>query len=144
MTFLLSEDEALRNLLLGMTVVDQKSTNDNTSRSVKVYFGQPDQEIREQSYPYVTIDMIDIAEDPARAHRGLVKPDYLPNPTSSPSGTGTYDADENDWYIHYPIPVNIDYQVKARRYRARKAFIYERFYSESLIRDCLTNLYKSV
>jgi hypothetical protein len=111
MTFLISEDEALRNLLLGMTVVDQKANNDNTSRSVKVYFGQPDQEIREQSYPYITIDMIDIAEDPARAHRGLVKPEYLPNPTSSPSGTGTYSASTNDWYINYPIPVNIDYQV---------------------------------
>lgn len=111
MTFLLSEDEALRNLLLGMTVVDQKSTNDNTTRSVKVYFGQPDQEIREQSYPYVTIDMIDIAEDPARAHRGLAKPSYLPNPTTNPSGDAVYNAELGDWYIPWPIPVNIDYQV---------------------------------
>lgn len=111
MTFLLSEDEALRNLLLGMTVTDQKATNDNTSRSVKVYFGQPDQEIREQSYPYITIDMIDIAEDFARAHRGLVKPEYLPNPTTSPSGSGTYNATNTDWYMNYPIPVNIDYQI---------------------------------
>jgi hypothetical protein len=111
MTFLLSEDEALRNLLLGMTVVDQKSANDNTSRSVKVYFGQPDQEIREQSYPYITIDMIDIAEDPARAHRGLAKPSYLPNPATDPSGNAAYDEETDDWYINWPIPVNIDYQV---------------------------------
>lgn len=186
MTFLLSEDEALRNLLLGMTVSDQKSTADSLKtvtnksltanvatlttatahgfavgdsitvtgvgapfngsyvvtvvptsttvryaktnaditsavatgtvtngvlRKVSVYFGQPDQEIREQSYPYLTIDMIDIAEDFARAHRGLVKPDYLPDPTTSPSGTGAYDADENNWFIHYPVPVNIDYQI---------------------------------
>ena len=111
MTFLLSEDAALRNLLLGMTVTDQKANGVGTPRSVKVYFGQPDSEIRDQSYPYLTIDMIDIAEDFARAHRGLTKPDYLPNPTTDPSGTGVYDEETNNWYIHWPIPVNIDYQI---------------------------------
>jgi len=111
MTFLLSEDEALRNLLLGMTVVDQKSVNDNTSRSVKVYFGQPDQEIREQSYPYITIDMIDIAEDPARAHRGFAQPSYLPDPSTDPSSNAVYNEETSSWYIPWPIPVNIDYQV---------------------------------
>ena len=111
MTFLISEDEALRNLLLGMTVVDQKANNNNTSRSVKVYFGQPDQEIREQSYPYITIDMIDISEDPARAHRGLTKPSYLPDPATDKSGNSVYDEQTDSWYIHWPIPVNIDYQV---------------------------------
>jgi len=111
MTFLLSEDSALRNLLLGMTVLDQKANNDSTSRAVKVYFGQPDQEIREQSYPYITIDMIDISEDTARAHRGLAKPSYLPDPATGPSGSGAYDEDTQDWYIHWPVPVNIDYQI---------------------------------
>jgi hypothetical protein len=111
MTFLISEDSALRNLLLGMTVTDQKSTNTNTPRGVKVYFGQPDQEIRDQSYPYITIDMIDIAEDFQRSMRGLVKPDYLPDPATAPNGTGVYNETTQDWYIHYPIPVNIDYQI---------------------------------
>ena len=111
MTFLLSEDEALRNLLLGMTVVDQKASNDATPRSVKVYFGQPDQEIRDQSYPYITIDMIDIAEDASRAHRGLTKPSYLPDPATDPSGEGVYDEATQSWYMHWPIPVNIDYQI---------------------------------
>ena len=81
MTFLLSEDEALRNLLVGMTVTDQKSSSGaGPARSVKVYFGQPDQELRDQTYPYITIDMIDIAEDTSRAMRGLAKPSYLSNP----------------------------------------------------------------
>lgn len=111
MTFLLSEDAALRNLLLGMTVTDQKADNLGTPRSVKVYFGQPDSEIRDQAYPYITIDMIDIAEDFARAHRGLTKPSYLPDPETDPSGTGVYDEATNSWYIHWPIPVNIDYQI---------------------------------
>jgi hypothetical protein len=110
MTFLLSEDAALRNLLLGLTVTDQKSTATATPRAVKVYFGQPDQEIRDQSYPYITIDMIDIAEDFQRSMRGYAKPAYLPDPATMPDDA-VFDAETNNWYIHYPIPVNIDYQI---------------------------------
>ena len=55
--------------------------------------------------------MIDIAEDPARAMRGLTKPVYYEDPTLGPDGENNYDPDTNDWYIHWPIPVNIDYQV---------------------------------
>ena len=117
MTFLISEDEALRNLLLGMVVTDQKAASGaDTNRSVKVYFGQPDQEVRSQSYPYIVIDMIDIAEDTQRAMRGFVKPSYLADPDVMPAVQGVnpetpYDSTVNDWQIHWPIPVNIDYQV---------------------------------
>lgn len=104
MTFLLSEDEALRNKLLGMVVTDQKAAESpETTRKVGVWFGQPDQEIRSQSYPYITIDMIDIAEDFARAHRGKARPSYLVGPDIDP--------DTQDWEINWPIPVNIDYQI---------------------------------
>ena len=111
MTFLLSEDEALRNLLKDLTVTDQKSvTEEGPTRKVGVWFGQPDQEITEQKYPYITIDMIDIAEDFSRAMRGKVKPEYLSDPATI--GTSTeYDPDLHDWEINYPIPVNIDYQI---------------------------------
>ena len=106
MAFLLDEDEALRNLLKNMYVTDQKSTTDNVAtRAVGVWFGQPDQEIRSQSYPYITIDMIDISEDIPRAMRGRVKPAYLPDPTDE------YDSEIQNWDINWPIPVNIDYQI---------------------------------
>ena len=119
MSFLLAEDEALRDLLVGMTVTDQKQ---DTSRNVGVWFGQPDQELREQKYPYITIDMIDVAEDFTRAMRGKVKPAYIQDPTIMVAGVqGTqgvqfvqqinYDDDEHNWEIDYPIPVNIDYQI---------------------------------
>ena len=111
MTFLLSEDKALRDLLKGMVVTDQKSdATGSATRNVGVFFGQPDQELRQQSYPYITIDMIDISEDIMRAMRGLVKPNYLPNPDSTSDGT-VYDPENQNWYIHWPIPVNIDYQI---------------------------------
>lgn len=117
MTFLLDEDEALRNLLLNMVVTDQKSTTEEgPQRKVGVWFGQPDQELREQKYPYITIDMIDISEDFSRAHRGLVKPPYYEDPQNMVDATDEdpalpYDSDVHDWHIHYPIPVNIDYQI---------------------------------
>ena len=110
MTFLLSEDNALRDLLKGITVSDQKSDTANVShRKVEVWFGQPDQELREQRYPYITVDMIDISEDVTRAMRGLVKPEYLENPTTF-NGNNWNDEDYN-WWINFPVPVNIDYQV---------------------------------
>ena len=107
MAFLLSEDEALRNLMLGVTVTDQKSATDSLDRPVSVFFGQPDQELRSQSYPYITVDMIDVSRDFDREHRGKVN-DVTPNadyltPANLPDGMG--------WEFHYPIPVNIDYQI---------------------------------
>lgn len=102
MTFLLSEDAALRQLLRGMTVTDQKSAQEETSREVGVWFGVPDQEIRSQSYPYVTIDMIDVIRDNSREHRGMVSADYL-KPVNWDEST--------NFQTEYPIPVNIDYQI---------------------------------
>jgi hypothetical protein len=111
MTFLLSEDKALRDLLTGMTVTDQKADGGTgATRSVGVWFGQPDQEIRSQSYPYITIDMVDIAEDFMRSMRGKVKPAYYADPTTIGEST-EYDPDLHDWDMDYPIPVNIDYQI---------------------------------
>jgi hypothetical protein len=103
MTFLLSEDDALRSWLDGMTVVDQKADGVVTSsRQVGVWFGQPDQEIREQRYPYITIDMVDVVRDSEREMRGKVAPEYL-----APSNL----ALNKGWEIDLPIPVNIDYQI---------------------------------
>ena len=102
MNFLLDEDLALRKKLQGIVVTDQRSASDGTTRPVGVWFGQPDQEIRDQTYPYITIDMIGITEDTSRAMRGLVAPTYYaPNelpPTQS-------------YLVDMPIPVNIDYQI---------------------------------
>ena len=118
MTFLLYEDKALRDLLKGMKVTDQKTLDDggNATRNVDVWFGQPDQEPRNQSYPYIVIDMIDIAEDFARSMRGKVSPEYLADPaTMPPVNEGdtpeAYDPTKNSWSINWPVPVNLDYQI---------------------------------
>lgn len=141
MSFLLAEDEALRNLLKDMVVTDQKaSSSTETVRKVGVWFGQPDQEIRAQSYPYITIDMIDIAEDFMRAHRGKVKPDYMENPETIGEDT-TYDSDLHDWEINYPIPVNIDYQITtyARQPRHDREILAQLLYTRIPLRFATLN-----
>lgn len=97
MTFIIAEDEALRDLLLGMTVSDAKSS----SRPVGVWFGQPDPEIRTQSYPFVTVDLIDISEARERTMSGISNPWYM-----QPA-----DVESDAWETWEPIPINLDYQV---------------------------------
>lgn len=102
MTFLLSEDKALREKLQGITVTDQKADEAEVARSVGVWFGQPDQEIRNQTYPYITIDMIDVQREADREMRGYTSASYLFS--TEPDETEAFEAD-------LPIPVSIDYQV---------------------------------
>jgi hypothetical protein len=104
--FLFSEDKALREKMQGMVVYDQKADGDDSPRQVGVWFGQPDQEIRAQSYPYVTIDMVDVSRDPSREHRGKVAPAYLESRLSE-----NFDPNTQGWETDIPIPVNIDYQI---------------------------------
>lgn len=96
--FLLAEDEALRNLLVGMTVSDKS----NATRPVGVWFGQPDPEIRAQSFPFVTIDLVDISEATERVMNARVDPWYAYT---------SEDAETLGWDIWYPTPLNLDYQI---------------------------------
>lgn len=102
MTFLLDEDKAIRELMQGIVVHDQKADGAETPRQVGVWFGQPDQELRNQVYPYITIDMIAINRDYQREMRGRTSADYL-----RPDAI----ASDQRWDTEIPIPVNIDYQI---------------------------------
>lgn len=102
MTFILDEDSALRNALKGMVVHDQISDAAGTPRPVRVWFGQPDQELTEQLYPYVVIDLINIERDPTRESRGWTTAPYL-KPEVMVQNT--------DFEADIPIPVNLDYQI---------------------------------
>ena len=104
MTFLLSEDKALREKLQGMVVHDQKADGQDVARQVGVWFGQPDQELRQQNYPYITIDMVDLQRDTQREMRGITNAEYL-----KPENFGLDGATE--FSVDLPIPVNITYQI---------------------------------
>lgn len=101
MPFIINEDEAIKSMLKGMTVGDQN----NPERPVKVYFGLPESEERRVDYPFVTIDLIDIEEEPDRAHRGRIKPQYLPEGYEAPP------AGHGDYRTEFPIPVSLLYQI---------------------------------
>jgi hypothetical protein len=142
MSFLLEEDEALRNLLKDMVVTDQKSvTEDGPQRKVGVWFGQPDQEIRNQSYPYITIDMIDIAEAFDRAHRGRVIADYYPDPDTMTTGVN-WDSDLHAKDMDYPIPVNLDYQITtySRQPRHDRQILAQLLYTKIPLRFAVLNV----
>jgi hypothetical protein len=97
--FIVAEDLALKTHLSGITVSDDKNTN----RSVKVWFGYPDVEVRDQTFPYITIDLIDIIPGNDRQTYGyLTDNDYQ----------GTIAPVEGFAY-NYQIPVAYDliYQV---------------------------------
>lgn len=95
--FLIDEDKALKERLQGVKVSDDK----NPERPVGVWFGQPDTEIRAQSYPYLTLDLVDVSEAVERAHRGIVSMTYQEG-----TETKTYAGE-------YPIPVNLDYVINS-------------------------------
>jgi hypothetical protein len=99
--FIINEDQALKEHLQGLTVSDQ---NDN-ARPVKVYYRLPESEERAVSYPFLTLDLLDIEEEPDRAHRGRITPQYLPEGyTTPPAGMGDYKTE-------FPIPVSLLYQI---------------------------------
>jgi len=106
MAFLLGEDKALRERLQGIVVHDQKADATSTPRQVSVFFGQPDQEIRSQVYPYITIDLIDINRDMEREMRGKTDADYLVPDNVTISSGQSFETD-------LPIPVTLDYQITA-------------------------------
>jgi hypothetical protein len=101
-TFLIAEDEALRDLLKGMTVADNKES----ARPVGVWFGQPDPEVRQQQFPFITIDLIDVRPSVDRMMSAQQVDPWYFQPEVLDSN-GVYDS----WTMYMPIPIDLDYQV---------------------------------
>jgi hypothetical protein len=77
--FLLAEDEALKKRLASLTVTDDREV----SRPVQVFFRYPDVET-ERTYPFITIEMIDIVHARNRQHSENEL--YYFNPTATGGG----------------------------------------------------------
>jgi len=99
MSFILSEDLAIKTALGGITVVDEK----NSSRSVGVWFSTPDIESRAQSYPYITIDLIDSNYAKYRQTSGIFR-DNDAQGTLTPVAGNTYTYE-------IPIAWDLRYQI---------------------------------
>lgn len=101
MTILLAEDAALKTYLAGMTVSDEKNQN----RSVKVWYGYPDVEIRSQEFPFAVIELIGIRPANERQHSGnRTDTDFMGTIATSTNITYTYEI---------PVAYDLEYQVAA-------------------------------
>lgn len=98
MSFLLTEDAALKAHLSGITIVDEKGG----TRAVQVWFGTPDVELREQKFPFITIDLMDIRIASERQHSGVIY-DRDRYGTATP-GSQVYSYE-------YPATYDLVYQV---------------------------------
>ena len=113
--FIIAEDLSLKTLCQGMTVSDDASS----PRLVKVWFGYPDVEIRDQSFPFITIDLIDIIPANNRQTSGIQYDNDF---------QGTIAA-EPDSYYGYTVPVAYDlvYQITShsRHPRHDRSLMYQ-------------------
>ena len=99
MTFLLTEDAALKAHLSGITIVDEKLG----TRAVQVWFGTPDVELREQKFPFITIDLMDIRIASERQHSGVI---YDRDNAGRAAGNNT-----QVYSYEYPATYDLVYQV---------------------------------
>jgi len=113
--FIVAEDLALKTLLSNITVADDKTT----PRTVKVWFGYPDIEVRDQTFPFITIDLIDIMPGNDRQTYGyLVDSDYQ----------GTIAAVDGQAYTYItPVAYDLVYQITtyARNPRHDRALMFQ-------------------
>jgi hypothetical protein len=117
MTFILAEDAALKTLLSGITVVDEKAGGTSTPRPVQVWYGTPDVELRNQTFPFITIDLMDIRSAPERQMSGVIY---------DIDRAGTMPASSGEVYSYeFPMTYDLVYQITtyARHPRHDRALI---------------------
>jgi hypothetical protein len=113
--FIIAEDVALKTLCQGVSVSDDAKT----PRLVKVWFGYPDVEIRDQAFPFITIDLIDIIPANNRQTSGVMY-DGDNQGTVQPQGDGSYSYD-------MPVAYDLVYQITSysRHPRHDRAMMYQ-------------------
>lgn len=112
--FIVAEDLALKTYLQNITVSDEKTA----PRNVQVWFGYPDVELRDQKFPFITIDLIDVVAANDRQWSGYLTDNDFRG-TVAPSSKRIY---------KYKAPVAYDlmYQVTshARHPRHDRALMF--------------------
>lgn len=125
--WLIAEDHAMKVYLQGMTVTDANAPPEG--RPVRVWFRQPEQEAVERTFPYVTIDLVDLVENNERAQVNKLKVSPMlyspPDPLPAQQEGHTIVAER-------PVPVDLYYQVtvvsrSARHDRQLQAALMRKF-----------------
>jgi len=104
--WLIAEDQAMKAYLQGITVTDANAPQGG--RPVQVWFRMPEQEARERTYPYATIDLVDIVENNERMQNNRLKVNSL---TYSPPDPLPAALEGQVPVAERPMPVDLFYQV---------------------------------
>lgn len=122
--FTLAEDAALKSRLSGLSVSDDR----DYERPVRTFFRYPDAET-EKTYPFITIDLIDIQFDAARQHSEVTyyytnsasasnaykssaqTLTYFPSEYTSADLEGLIDSPNGFVATDQVVPVNLMYQI---------------------------------
>lgn len=104
--WLIAEDHAMKKYLQGMTVTDANAPP--AGRPVKVWFRQPEQEAVERTFPYVTIDLVDINEANERAVVNKLKVSTM---RYSPPDPLPAQVEGHTLVAERPVPVDLYYQI---------------------------------
>lgn len=104
MAFILSEDEALKAKLEGLTVNDINNPN----RPVPVWFRFPEMEARTITYPNIIIERIGLERDTDREHRGYIELGYYPDAFEQAEDPTDLDT---GLFTDFPIPYLFSYAV---------------------------------
>ncbi len=104
---LLAEDAALKTKLTGLTVPAERSAG--ALQTVEVWYRWPQREYEHVDWPFITIDLTDVAFDATRAHSyNWDYQDYVPD-------TIPFDPLNPDepprFYAPYPVPFELTYVV---------------------------------
>lgn len=113
MSFLISEDEALKAKLQGIVVSDEK----NATRQVQVWYAMPDVELRKQEFPFITLELIDSTPASYRQTAGI---------NVDPDNQGTVAPVDGTLYSYeIPVAYDLSYQIVtyARHPRHDRAII---------------------
>lgn len=105
--FLEREDRALKLKFRDeLTVTDMASTVANEPRKVDVWFRYPDKEVRDVSYPFLTIDFVGLQKASEREHRNVIPLDYVPEEYQVVNETAATGIKTD-----FPVPYEIYYAI---------------------------------
>lgn len=103
MTFILEEENALQQYLLGMTVGDENSP----TRPVDVGWTLKDIEGNDRKFPFIILDMVDIVPALYRKHNGLYSEKGTTVGETTPTGVRKF-------VRKMPEPYDLIYQITSR------------------------------
>lgn len=114
MPWLINEADALKNKVSGLTITDETSTD----REVEAWFRNPENELRDMTFPAIVLEYAGVSKADDREHRagmitlGYIPEQFGPGPVGSFDTTQDFDPHDSPFRtFDYPIPYNLDFTI---------------------------------